>query len=96
MQVGHDGVRPARDDVFITTAPDVGTGESENKTGNDAETVTIVTTPLELIMAVSQSDPHIEIRAHLNLTGVQLPAGSTHVLGDVPAGVLSIQVLTRA
>ena len=57
------------------------------------ETVTIVTTPLELIMAVNQSDPHIEIRQHMNLTGFHLPEGYTHILGEVPAGVLSIQVL---
>jgi hypothetical protein len=66
------------------------------KSMHDSEsnsTVTIVNNPLELIMAVNQSDPYIEVREHINLTGFYLPEGNSHVLGGVPAGVLGIRVL---
>jgi hypothetical protein len=66
------------------------TAETDSESNS---TVTIVNTPLELIMAVNQSDPYIEVREHINLTGFNLPEGNSHVLGGVPAGVLSIRVI---
>lgn len=44
-------------------------------------------------MAINQSDPYIEVRSHMNLTGLQAPEGETHVLGIIPEGVVSIQVV---
>jgi hypothetical protein len=66
---------------------------ASRKQNDDAsETVTIVTTPLELVIAISRSHPHIELREHINFVGFHLLEGQTHVLGDIPTGVLSIQV----
>ena len=94
MQARREGVRPTHDEVAdMHTIAAGASADAGARSENYHETVTIVTTPLELIMAVNQSDPYIEIRAHLDFTGFQLPAGNTHVLGDVPTGVLSIQVL---
>lgn len=85
MQVRLEGMWLAQEESLGTS------GQKDVMHTN--ETVTIVTSAVELIMAVNQSDPYIEIREHLNLTGFYLPDGNAHVLGDIPGAVLSIQVL---
>jgi hypothetical protein len=61
---------------------------------HDYTTVAVVTTALELVRAVHNRSPYIEIREHINLAGLDLSGAHTHVLEDVPFGVLSIQVST--
>jgi hypothetical protein len=66
--------------------------ESERKVDDTTADVAIVTTAFELLKEIKHGSPHIEIREHINLSGLNLAEKATHVLGDVPSGVLSIQV----
>lgn len=56
--------------------------------------VTVVTTAEKLMEAVDAGDPHIEIRAHLNLTTLDpIDTGDgEYLLGTIPSTVRSIRV----
>jgi hypothetical protein len=52
--------------------------------------VTVVTTAIEFQQAVAAGEAHIEIRAHLDLSDLELLG--PFILGDIPPTVQSIQV----
>ena len=54
--------------------------------------VTVVTTAEDLKGAIDEGTQHIEIRRHLDLTGLSAGSEGAPLLGDVPASLKSLQV----
>lgn len=80
---GHEHSATAADD---SDHEDVGSGEAKK---------TVVKTAEELESAVQRGDEHIELQAHLDLTGLKMKdcgGGVNCLLGPIPASVKSIRV----
>lgn len=66
----------------------------ERKKKKKDEIVTVVVTAGQLLRALQRGDAHVEIQAHLNVTGKYFGMfrNHYHVVGPLPRSVLSIQV----